>query len=129
MTEQEKKKRIHGEARSLSLVLFKKKKKKNLAHFTLSSLKIPSRLSFFVSSFLSFRLYVQRILFLCQLFQHTKHCSTLCTIYQRPESPGEPRFGLDLGLAALPSQMHLYITHCRDTALPSCRFLCLVVYH
>lgn len=50
--------------------------------------------------FLSFfRLYVQSSLFICQLFQRTKHCSALCNISQRSESSAEPRFGLELGLA------------------------------
>lgn len=43
---------------------------KSLAQF-LHSLKISS---LFLSSF---RLYVQRILLICQLFQRTKHCSSL----------------------------------------------------
>lgn len=92
---------------------------KSLAQF-LHSLKISS---LFLSSF---RLYVQRILLICQLFQRTKHCSSLCTIYQRVESSMEPRFGLEPGRAASPSQIHLYMSHCRGVFFPSCLFLCLV---
>ncbi len=64
---------------------------------------------FFLSSF---RSYVQRILFICQLFQHTKHCSTPSTIYQRANHQWNLRFYLELGLAVLLSQTHLYITFC-----------------
>lgn len=103
-----------------STIIFLGPSLKSLAQFC--SLWRPSPV--FLSSFpSSFRLYVQRILFICQIFQHTKHCTTLCTIYQRAESSMEPGFGLELGLVVSLSQIHLYITHCRAIVLTCCLFL------
>lgn len=86
----------------------------------LHSLKVSSLLSSFPSSF---RLYVQRILFICQPFQRTKHCSALCNIYQRAESSMGLGFGLELGLTVFRSVRH--IIHYRELILSSCLVLCL----
>lgn len=86
----------------------------------LHSLKVSSLLSSFPSSF---RLYVQRILFICQPFQRTKHCSALCNIYQRAKSSMGLGFGLELGLTVFRSVRH--IIHYRGLILSSCLVLCL----
>lgn len=95
----------------------------------LHSLKVSSLLSSFPSSF---RLYVQRILFICQPFQRTKHCSALCNIYQRAESSMGLGFGLELGLTVFSlSQTHypLQGTHPLFLSCPVSVFVSLVVYH
>lgn len=84
----------------------------------LFSLKISSLLSFFLP-------LVCSVAFICQLFQHTKHCSSLCTSYQRARSSRELRFGLKLGLAVSLSQIYLYITHCRGILVHSCVCHCV----
>lgn len=77
----------------------------------------------------SFRLYVWRILFVCQVSQLAARRSAQCTIYQRSESLRELGVWLETGtglfffffsLIFAQSEESIYNSHCRGLAQPFC---------